>query len=103
MAVLAVSCRKFVSVPPPVNTVTQDLVFSDSVNATLALTGVYASQTVSGPAIGNGNFIPGYFGLAGSVSADEFALSSSFLVSRVYKFIKTIFLLLMLIFLQCGI
>lgn len=78
IVIFGISCKKFVSVPPPVATVTQDIVFSDSANASLALTGIYYSQIENSLGTAPNKGLSSYYALTGSVSADEFGLASVF-------------------------
>lgn len=71
------SCKKFVTVDPPNNQLTTETVFSDSTNASRAITGIYMSMIEATLGIGSGA-ITLYPGL----SADELAVPADNATAR---------------------
>jgi hypothetical protein len=68
VTILAESCNKLVSVPPPVNTISTSQVFSSDIEATAAIEGVYFNMINQGtPEIFCGGMT-----IYGGASADEF-------------------------------
>jgi len=62
------SCRKFIEIPAPINSITSDQIFVDSVNATAAINGIYINMMNNGFSTGFANSTTTM--LAG-LSADE--------------------------------
>lgn len=52
---MSTSCRKFIEVPAPPNSITSDQIFVDSVNATSAINGIYINMMNNGFSIGFAN------------------------------------------------
>lgn len=71
-----ISCRKLVDIPPPINSITDEAVYSANNTAVSILTGLYVSM--SQPSTGGFNGIQGSL-VSTSLSADELYLSAGFL------------------------
>ena len=67
-----VSCKKFVSIPPPVNQVVATTVFTDDATATSAVAGLYSQLMIS-----NSFFLNGGITQLAGLSADEFYNTNS--------------------------
>lgn len=65
---LLTSCNQYLSIDPPVDKVTAELIFTDNEAAKSALTGIYGRMASSGFASGDANSVTTFAGLA----ADEF-------------------------------
>lgn len=71
---LSTSCRKFIEIPAPTNSITSDQIFIDSVNATAAINGIYINM------MGNGftsSFANSMTTMLCGLSADELDNSSN--------------------------
>lgn len=65
-----ISCKKLVNIPPPIDTIVTEQVFSNDQNATAAVLGIY-SKMLDRP-YGYRSFCNGGITLAAAMSADEF-------------------------------
>lgn len=52
---LSASCRKFIEIPAPTNSITSEQIFSDSINATAAINGIYINMMGNGFTTGFAN------------------------------------------------
>ena len=68
------SCRKFIQVPPPANSIVTSEIFADSTDATAAITGIYINMMNSA---GSADIANGLTDITSGLSADELNITSN--------------------------
>src|SRR5579862_1670514 len=87
IAIGIISCKKLVSVSPPINTITTTQVFSNDVTANAAIAGIYSSMiNLSSRDYGNDQFSNGYTTLFGGMSSDELVFYYGSALPTYYEF-----------------
>jgi hypothetical protein len=72
------SCKKLISIPEPVDTITTNKVFANDTEANSAMAGVFSVliNDLSGNSIGQSGFATGLTMMVGSLSSDDFSLEA---------------------------
>ncbi|TCD05938.1 RagB/SusD family nutrient uptake outer membrane protein [Pedobacter frigidisoli] len=73
------SCRKFIEIPPPANSIVTDQIFADSANATAAINGIYINMMNAAGTTGIANSL---VNTTSALSADEMGLTTNLVASQ---------------------